>query len=150
MSGAGTNYFFYGTLMDPAVLARVTGLALTAARLRPAMLDGYRRLRVEGKHYPAITPVADCSVEGRVVRNVSPDAQRRIIAYEESEYLQQPVRLIGPGGLRIEALAFVAGPEMRLTDEAWDFDDWCRQHRRPFLKGLGAYLARGSTRSATS
>ncbi len=136
--------------MDPAVLARVTGLPLTAARLRPATLDGYRRLRVAGQHYPAIVPADGVKVDGRVVRNLPEEAERRILAYEEAEYLRRPVRVVGPGALRIEALTFVAGPKMRLTDETWDFEAWCREHRRPFLNGLGGYLMRVSVRSATS
>lgn len=136
--------------MDPAVLARVTGLPLTAARLRPATLAGYRCLRVADQHYPAIVPAEGHKVEGRVVRNLPEDAERRILAYEEAEYSRRPVRVIGPGALRIEALTFVAGPKMRLTEEAWDFEAWCRTHRRPFLNGLGGYLTRGSVRSATS
>jgi hypothetical protein len=25
---------------------------------------------------------------------------------------------------------------MQLTDEIWDYEDWCRRHRRSFLMGL--------------
>lgn len=145
------NYFFYGTLMDAAVLARVSGLAVTAVRLRPAVLDGYQRFRVTDRRYPAIVAMPGHRVEGRVVRNIPADAEQRIVDYEADEYVRKPVMVIGPGGLRIEALAFVAGPRMKLTEEIWDYDEWCRTDRRPFLRRLGGYLTtRGSARSATS
>lgn len=50
------------------------------------------------------------------------------------------MRVKGVGGIKVQALAFVAGPKMQLTDEAWDFEDWCRRHRRPFLMGLDRLL----------
>jgi hypothetical protein len=46
------------------------------------------------------------------------------------------VRVRGISGIKTMALAFVAGPKMQLTDEIWDYEDWCRRHRRPFLMGL--------------
>ena len=130
------TYFFYGTLMDPAVASRVTGMAVTAARLRTATLEGYRRGRVVDQTYPAITPLVDNRVEGRLFRNAPEEAQRRIAAYEEKTYVLKWEWVRGPGGIKTRALVFVAGPAMKLTDEDWDFEDWCRQHRRPFLMTL--------------
>ncbi len=134
------SYFFYGTLMDAAVLARVTGLNLTSARLRPAILEGYRRLRVADQHYPTIVPAAGRRVEGRLFRGAGPEVQRRISWYEDKDYEARMETVIGPAGIRTRALAFVAGPAMRLTEEDWDFEAWCRHHRRPFLMRLDVWM----------
>ena len=134
------SYFFYGTLMDPAVLARVTGLTVTSARLRPAVLEGYRRLRVADQHYPTVVPAAGHRVEGRLFRGATPDVQRRIAWYEDKDYETRMATVIGPGGIRTRALAFVAGPAMRITDEDWDFAAWRLHHRRPFLAQLDVWM----------
>ena len=71
------TFFFYGTLMDAAICARVTGMAVTAARLRPATLDDYKIVRVADQHYPTLVPSPGERVQGRLLRNVGPEAQRR-------------------------------------------------------------------------
>jgi hypothetical protein len=40
------TFFFYGTLMDRALLSRVTGVHFDAAQLRPGVLKDYKRVRV--------------------------------------------------------------------------------------------------------
>ena len=135
------TFFFYGTLMDAAICARVTGMAVTAARLRPATLEDYKIVRVADRHYPALVPSPGGQLQGRLLRNVGPEAQRRLAIYEDETYEPKWVRVKGIGGIKAMALAFVAGPRMKLTDEPWDFDDWCRQHRRPFLMGLDRWIA---------
>lgn len=134
------TFFFYGTLMDAAICARVTGMAVTAARLRSATLDDYKIVRVADQHYPALVPSPGGRVQGRLFRNVPPDAQRRLAIYEDDTYEPKWVRAKGIGGIKTMALAFVAGPKMQLTDEAWDFEDWCRTHRKPFLMGLERWI----------
>ncbi len=42
------EYFFYGTLMDGDVLARVVGQPVPPAPLEAAVVEGYRRLYVAG------------------------------------------------------------------------------------------------------
>jgi hypothetical protein len=137
------TFFFYGTLMDAAICARVTGMAVTAARLRPATLDDYKTVRVADEHYPALVASPGAQVHGRLFRNVGPEGQRRLAFYEDETYEPKWVRVRGFGGIKTMALAFVAGPRMQLTDEPWDYDDWCRRHRRPFLMGLDRMI-RGS------
>jgi len=140
MNTERVTFFFYGTLMDAAICARVTGMAVTAAKLRPATLEGHRRVRVADRHYPAITPVPGSRVTGCLFRQVPPKAQRRLALYEDDTYEAKWVRVSGIGGIKTMALAFVAGPRMQLTDEEWDYEDWRRRHRRPFLMGLDRWV----------
>ena len=136
MTGERVTFFFYGTLMDAAVCARITAMTVTAARLRPATLDDYKVVRVADQHYPALVPSPGARVHGRLLRNAGPEAQRRLAIYEDETYEPKWVRVRGIGGIKTMALAFVAGPKMQLTDEIWNYEDWCRRHRRSFLMGL--------------
>ena len=147
---ARADYFFYGTLMDAAILARVSGMPVTAARLRPAILDGFRCVRVADRHYPAVVPAVGHRVVGRLFRGAGVEAQRRIAFYEDRDYRPRTVEITGPGGIRARALVFAAGPAMRLTDEDWDFAAWCRRHRRPFLNRLDEWMKGYAARGAVS
>jgi hypothetical protein len=140
MNTERVTFFFYGTLMDAAICARVTGMAVTAAKLRPATLDGYRRVRVAEQHYPAIVPAPGSRVTGCLLRNAPPEAQRRLALYEDDTYEAKWLRVSGVGGIKTTALAFVAGPRMQLTGEEWDYEAWRRRHRRPFLLGLDRWV----------
>jgi gamma-glutamylcyclotransferase (GGCT)/AIG2-like uncharacterized protein YtfP len=152
------NFFFYGTLMDPAVLARVVGMNVTAARLRPAILEGYRRVCVSGQHYPSLVAAPGRQVAGRLFRGAGPEVQRRIAWYEDRDYDLRGVEVTGPAGIRSRALVYVAGPAMRLSDEDWEFEAWHRLHRRAFLTRLDLWMkgyvrrdaADAQRRSATS
>ena len=76
MAGGRGTYFFYGTLMDRDVLNIVSGLNLAPARLRPARLPGYRRVRVQDVQYPAVLRFEGYSVEGCVVHGIPAAAAR--------------------------------------------------------------------------
>jgi gamma-glutamylcyclotransferase (GGCT)/AIG2-like uncharacterized protein YtfP len=100
--------FVYGTLLDPAVLVRVTGDASLARRLRPACLAGWRRVLLRGTPYPTLVPQTGATVEGAVLR-VSAAARARLSAYEGSAYALTPVNVsTDRGGLR--AMAWIAPP----------------------------------------
>ncbi|MBI4182847.1 MAG: gamma-glutamylcyclotransferase [Proteobacteria bacterium] len=51
-------FFFYGTLADADVLARVAGERPARAGLKPGVLDGYRRVAVARRDYPTLVPAA--------------------------------------------------------------------------------------------
>lgn len=70
---ARLRYFFYGTLMDRAVLAAVLGRA-PAAPPRAAILHGYRRMFRHGASYPVLAPAAGEAVSGVVVEGLAGDA----------------------------------------------------------------------------
>jgi len=78
--------FFYGTLMAPQVLSRVTGHSTTTLTIRPAILPDYRRHRVRGADYPAISPQAGSTVRGALVGGLSDSDLHRLDVFEGSEY----------------------------------------------------------------
>ena len=75
--------FVYGTLMDPAVRARVLGVqALVTAR--PARLTGYRRLAIPGFEYPVVAAGApEDVVEGQLLDRLTTDDYALLDEYED-------------------------------------------------------------------
>ncbi len=64
------DYFFYGTLMDPDVVARVAGGHRGPTPLEPADAEGFARVYVAGVSYPMLVPRPGGRVEGRLARGV--------------------------------------------------------------------------------
>lgn len=48
------DYFFYGTLMDPDVVARIAGGHRGPPPLEPAYAEGFARVYVAGVSYPIL------------------------------------------------------------------------------------------------
>ncbi|KAK2872159.1 hypothetical protein FQN49_002517 [Arthroderma sp. PD_2] len=80
--------FFYGTLTDKAMLAKVLGLSPDDERLklRPARLEGYHT-KLWGP-YPALLngPLQDSHVDGLAYEAQSQDEVDRLSAYETDKY----------------------------------------------------------------
>lgn len=98
--------FLYGTLLDPAVLARMSGEPALARRLRAARLDGWRRVFLRGTPYPTLVATAGAGVQGAVLR-VGPAALARLAEYEGSAYALAPVSVATARGT-VRARAWIA------------------------------------------
>ncbi len=73
--------FLYGTLLDPARMARCAGRPV---RLAPASLRGWKRVAMRGGRYPTLVR-ARATVRGALAR-VDAAALRRLCAYEGPLY----------------------------------------------------------------
>ncbi|OKL64389.1 hypothetical protein UA08_00400 [Talaromyces atroroseus] len=105
MADAGHTFFFYGTLMVPAILHRIIHGSPTPEpwqkaliTTRPALLPGYRRYRVIGADYPAVLKLpssseeaAASSVLGVVVTGLTEGDIIRLDSFEGSKYTKRPV-----------------------------------------------------------
>jgi gamma-glutamylcyclotransferase (GGCT)/AIG2-like uncharacterized protein YtfP len=98
--------FVYGTLLDPGILARVSGEPALPARLRPARLEGWRRVFLRGTPYPTLVPQHAAVVEGAVLR-VGDAALARLATYEGSAYALRPLRVLAERGA-LHARAWIA------------------------------------------
>jgi gamma-glutamylcyclotransferase (GGCT)/AIG2-like uncharacterized protein YtfP len=130
------RYFFYGTLMDGAVLAAVLGR--TPPRpFRAAVLDGYRRVFRRGRTYPLLVPADGECVSGVVVEGLGEGDARRLDAFEGRDYTlrEMPVRL--PRGREVPALVFMPGPGAPASSVPWVPEDWHRRYRRQYLQRIG-------------
>jgi gamma-glutamylcyclotransferase (GGCT)/AIG2-like uncharacterized protein YtfP len=98
--------FLYGTLLDPVVLARMSGEPALARRLRAARLDGWRRVVLRGTPYPTLVQADGAAVEGAVLR-VGPAALALLSDYEGSAYALTPVTASAARGA-VRAQAWIA------------------------------------------
>jgi gamma-glutamylcyclotransferase (GGCT)/AIG2-like uncharacterized protein YtfP len=98
--------FVYGTLLDPGVLRRVSGDDALARGLRPARLNGWRRVFLRGTPYPTLVPAAGATVNGAVLR-AGDAALARLSAYEGSAYALVPVGVVTTRGA-LRARAWIA------------------------------------------
>jgi gamma-glutamylcyclotransferase (GGCT)/AIG2-like uncharacterized protein YtfP len=95
--------FVYGTLLDPALLARLTG---RTPIMRPASLPGWRRVRLRDAPYPTLVRGRH-TVDGALIE-VDRPALRRLSAYEGPRYRLVPVAPRVAGGSSQPALAWIA------------------------------------------
>lgn len=100
--------FLYGTLLDPAVLARMSGEPSLPRRMLTARLAGWRRVHLRGTPYPTLVEDAGAVVDGVVLR-VGPAALARLSAYEGSAYALTPLTVATPRG-PVRARAWIAPP----------------------------------------
>ncbi|KAJ8604384.1 hypothetical protein MRB53_041828 [Persea americana] len=152
--------FFYGTLMAPSVLHRVTAKPRDTFTARPAILHNHRRHRVLRCDYPAMIPAASSSVRGTFVEGLDDRDLARLDAFEGDEYVARKVevRLLVPeeksgavpgaktdgerevvqDGESREAWTYiwVAG-KGKLEDGEWDFDEFVKEkmHRWAWSEG---------------
>nr|WP_232479079.1 gamma-glutamylcyclotransferase family protein [Roseomonas rosulenta] len=109
--------FVYGTLLDPDVLARVSGEPALVRRLRGARLDGWRRVFLRDTPYPTLVPQRGAMVEGAVLR-VGDAVLARLSAYEGSAYVLTPIGVrTARGALR--ARAWIAPPWRADAQRDW-------------------------------
>lgn len=117
--------FFYGTLMDPDLLAVVIGRAVPEGDREPAALAGYRRVRVRGASFPALVPAPSERIEGVTIGRLSAQEVGRARFFEGEEYALESVRITLRGPEReVPARAFLRTAALEVLDAAWSFADW--------------------------
>ncbi len=75
------GFFFYGTLCDAAVRARVLGGAAAGLELVPTVAPGWRAVYARGRAYPVLVPGRGDAAPGVLARGLDRDGVRRLIAY---------------------------------------------------------------------
>jgi gamma-glutamylcyclotransferase (GGCT)/AIG2-like uncharacterized protein YtfP len=108
--------FVYGTLLDPAVLARMARRRGLHRRAIPARLLRHRRVVLRGSHFPTL-------VRGRgevagMLLTLDHAARRNLALYEGPLYRLQPVRVWCRHGTR-DAFAWVAPAWRADAQRAW-------------------------------
>lgn len=123
------DFFFYGTLMDARVRAAVLGRPLAAARLRPATVKGFRRVRMAGAPYPVLVAgAADDRVDGLLACGLSAGDAARLVRYEGTAYVVKTLPVDVATDRTVAARVFMPRRRVRATAEPWTLADW--QHRR--------------------
>lgn len=103
--------FLYGSLLDPALLARRGGEPCLPARLRPATLAGWRRVSTLDGRYPTLRRARSGRVRGAVL-HVPARALARLAAWEWPSYHLARVVVATPSGNTV-AHTWIAPGAMR-------------------------------------
>jgi hypothetical protein len=130
------RFFFYGTLLDPDVMALVIGRRLSPDRYVAATLPGYARRRAKGASYPIVLRDPRAEVEGAVVGGLSAEDVGRLAAYEGPRYRIAP-RKVRIDGAMVSVSVFEPVEE-RFEPVAgqWDLVVWQRRDKRRFVDRL--------------
>lgn len=140
----GEALFFYGTLTDPDVLARVLGRAVDPADLEPATLAGFDRVGVLGASYPVLVPApgASVAVDGLLFLRATRRDIARINRFEGDGYRAEAhdVRTAGGGARRAWLYLGVEGALVP-SGRAWALEAWRRLHKPAFLAACADWAA---------
>ncbi len=144
-SGAGESsgqvlkesFFFYGTLMDSDVLARVIGRPHRSIKTFRADAAGWRAVQGRGVTYPFLIADAICHTEGVVISGITPHELRRLKRFEGNEYAVGRVTVTIEGVGQVASRAFLPRfRNMPWCKVPWSIDVWRRRHKRGFMACL--------------
>lgn len=117
--------FFYGTLMDPELLALVVGREVPGRDTEPAVLPGFRRVRVRGATFPALIAAPEAHVEGLAVSGLTERDIDRARFYEGDEFTLESVMItLREWNRTVGAAAFFRTTAVEVVDAAWSLSAW--------------------------
>ncbi|KAI3698455.1 hypothetical protein L2E82_42011 [Cichorium intybus] len=140
--GGGSNghsVFVYGSLLaDDVVQVLLNRIPQTS----PAILNGYYRFSIKGRVYPAIIPVENKKVTGRVLFGLSATELDILDTYEDEEYDKRAVdvSLLNTSEI-IQAYVYVwaNSSDPDLYGE-WDFEEWKESKLEDYLKMTKSFV----------
>ena len=138
--GSMQNLFAYGTLMCDDIMTEVSGRRFSCV---PAILRGYRRMRVKREHYPALVAATGSHVEGVLYLDVSQPAWARLDRFEGEAYTREPVQVELPDGSEIAAATYVVHGDFTtcLDETEWDLATFHRDGKESFRASYKGYRA---------
>jgi hypothetical protein len=130
------RFFFYGTLLDPDVMALVIGRRLPPRRYVTATLPGYARRRAKGASYPIVLRDPRGRVEGAVVGGLSAQDVVRLAAYEGPRY-RIASRKVRMNEAFVTVCVFEPVEErFEPVEGQWYLAVWQRHDKRRFMERL--------------
>ncbi|KAI3728242.1 hypothetical protein L6452_16875 [Arctium lappa] len=142
VAGGGSNgqaVFVYGSLLADDV---VRVLLNRIPQSSPAILNGYHRFSIKGRVYPAILPVENKKVTGRVLVGISATELDILDKYEDYEYDKRTVdvSLLDTSEV-LQAYAYVwansADPDLY---GEWDFEEWKDTEMKDYVKMTTSFV----------
>lgn len=136
------NLFAYGTLMDPEIMAQVTGAEY---RSEKATLPQYVRKTVWGEVYPAIIKRSGSSVDGVVYFDITPEIFDRLDNFEGPLYVRKKVVVTCDNDESVGTYTYVISPDFihQLSDDDWSFEDFLANDKQLFQDGYRGYHDQG-------
>lgn len=148
------RYFFFGSLMDPELLAVVLGRGLAAAAFEPAVLGGFARYRVRGEAFPMLAAEPGGRVDGVLVHGLGAEDAARIAWYETDDYDIAETAVRRADGTEVAAYCCLPRPGALHDGIAWDYVRWRHEDRafalelaRDWMASYGSGDAVGAERS---
>lgn len=137
-------HFFFGTLMDVELLARVAGEPVAEHQIVPAEIAGFRRTGVVGRSYPILVERPGGRVAGILVFGLSRRARKRLDIYEGKNYRLTPVNVTaGRWSVAAQYYAFVGAQSGLRSDRLdWRLDRWRRRWKRRAMRRAGRLKVR--------
>jgi hypothetical protein len=135
-------FFFFGTLMDSEVLGRVLGRPVDdTSELVTARLCGFRCVRARRVPYPILVPGSTAEVHGRLLTDPGRRDERRIIWFEEDEYVPHwHVVTVTDTGQRRRARIFLAVDGFEATTEPWAISHWTERDKATYLEQCEVWM----------
>lgn len=130
-----TPLFFYGTLMDPEILASVLERQPSPQATEAGWIVGYRRFYVRGETYPSLIHAGpEDRVHGTLYRPRSASEIARLNRFEGEEYRALIVEVKLSSGRRVASWAYFAIDPLGVSTEEWSFETWQRRDKARFLQ----------------
>ncbi len=129
------DHFFFGTLKDRDVLDLVVGRQVADADVAPAILSGFRLVRVVEESYPGLAPAPGGQAEGLLAKRLSSRDIERITWFEGAEYGPHVGEVTLGDGTRVTATVHLPSETLEVSDQTWDFEHW-RRAEKPMLMAL--------------
>ncbi|PWA73091.1 AIG2-like family protein [Artemisia annua] len=126
------NVFVYGSLLADDV---VRVLLHRVPKNSPATLHGYHRFSIKGRVYPAILPVENKKITGRVLLGITAPELDILDKFEDYEYEKKLVNvslLDTSEVLQAYTYVWVNSEDPDLYGE-WDFEVWKESKMKDFL-----------------
>ncbi|CAI0376304.1 unnamed protein product [Linum tenue] len=134
----GHKVFVYGSLMaDEVVHVLLNRVPQSSA----ASLNNYHRFSIKGRVYPAILPIENKSVSGRVLFGLTHPELEILDTFEDVEYERHTVEVSLPveQKLQVNAYVWVDKDDPDLYGE-WDFEEWKKSHMSDFVKMTAEFM----------
>ncbi|KAM0070388.1 putative gamma-glutamyl cyclotransferase [Helianthus debilis subsp. tardiflorus] len=126
------SVFVYGSLLADDV---VRALLRRVPQNSPAILHGYHRFNVKGRVYPAILPVENKKITGRVFLDITAPEMDILDKFEDYEYERRLVDvslLDSSDVLQAYTYVWATSGDPDLYGE-WDFEAWKESKMKDFL-----------------
>ncbi|KAL5782858.1 hypothetical protein ACOSP7_007887 [Xanthoceras sorbifolium] len=127
------NVFVYGSLLADDV---VRVLLKRVPESSMAVLNNYRRFSIKGRVYPAILPVLNTTVTGKVLFGITDPELDILDVFEDVEYQRTTVDVsLMESADKLQAHAYVWSDknDPNLYGD-WDFQEWQRLHKKDFIE----------------
>ncbi|WRX35071.1 Gamma-glutamylcyclotransferase [Theobroma cacao] len=154
-AAAAHNVFVYGSLLaDDVVRVLLNRVPLSSA----ALLNGFHRFSIKGRVYPAILPVQNHQVIGKVLFGITDPELHILDEFEDVEYQRSLVEVSSLNRNSVQSATACRCIMQESSDKLqahayvwsnandpnlyghWDFEEWEGAHKESFMKMTSEFM----------